>query len=457
MSSLQSSRRSFWQRSLEHYPSNNMRIWYLFLAVIATIVLYYQYFVLPSVVPLVMQNIGLSLPLFGLANIIITILGGVSALFAGLSDRFGRANLIVFGLVLSSLITFVIALTTSVPAFLLVNWVLGFVEGVIFTITSALVRDFSPRMGRGLAMGFWTIGPTVGQVVATFVTSQTLHTFGTWQSQFVIAGITGLVVALICFFGLRELSPELRGQVITTLEETKLAEERAQNTNVAEAMKHPWRQMLRSRVLVAALGIAIFMTFYFSAALYFPTYLTKAFPFTLDGSNRLMSIFNIIDVIGGVLIGFLSDRFIVRKPFMLGGTLVLILTVLFFISRIGQPISFVLMSVILGIFGFTVATVWVSWFAGFSEMLEDINPSLVGTGLGIAGFVQRTTTTVALLALTLVVGNGQGFMTWWWVCIACLVVFIPTIFVNAGFWSPARARAKQQARLQAEGLGARLA
>ena len=42
---------------------------------------------------------------------------------------------------------------------------IGLVEGVILVATPALIRDFSPQLGRASAMGFWTLGPVVGSLV----------------------------------------------------------------------------------------------------------------------------------------------------------------------------------------------------------------------------------------------------------------------------------------------------
>ncbi len=52
--------------------------------------------------------------------------------------------------------------------------------------------------------------------------------------------------------------------------------------------------------------------------------------------------------------------------------------------------------------------------------------------------------------------NPTQWATWWWVGIGGLVVFLPTIPLNTGYWSPARARAAVQARLHEEGLDAEL-
>jgi hypothetical protein len=74
-------------------------------------------------------------------------------------------------------------------------------------------------------------------------------------------------------------------------------------------------------------------------------------------------------------------------------------------------------------------------------MAEEINPALVGTALAIQGALFRLGSIGAAAAQVFVVGNGQGWTTWWWVCIVCLVVFLPSIRVLAGGWSSTRARA----------------
>jgi hypothetical protein len=36
--------------------------------------------------------------------------------------------------------------------------------------------------------------------------------------------------------------------------------------------------------------------------------------------------------------------------------------------------------------------------------------------------------------------NPHQWQTWWWVCVAGQVLFLPFIFVMAGRWSPRKAR-----------------
>src|SRR4051812_12305441 len=74
-------------RFLEHYPTNGWRIWYLALAVIATIMLYYESYVLSSVAPLILVSFKLSVSTYTFILLLSNLIGAVSAIFGSLSDR----------------------------------------------------------------------------------------------------------------------------------------------------------------------------------------------------------------------------------------------------------------------------------------------------------------------------------------------------------------------------------
>ncbi|HLI91899.1 MAG TPA: MFS transporter [Ktedonobacteraceae bacterium] len=430
-----------WNRSLDHYPENAQRIWYLALSVIATIILYYESYTLASVAPLVQADFKLSLSNYVYALVLGNVLGAVSAILGSLSDRVGRGNLIVYGLLVTGICTLLISLTRTLWPFLILYWVLGFIEGIILTVTPALVRDFSPRLGRAAAMGFWTVGPVGGSVLATFVASQTLPVYHTWQSQYVIAGVVGLVIFVICLFGLRELSAGLRDQIMNSLREKALIEARASGIDVEAAIQHPWRQMIRPRLIISSLGISLFLLIYYAAVGFFVIYLNGIFKFSVAEANGMVSIFWAVNVLSAIVVGFISDAVLVRKPFMVIGTVALIIVTLLFIGRIGQPTSAGLMTVLLVLIGICLSIAYVTWMAGYTETVEDINPALVATGLALWGFILRWIVVISTLVLPIVVGAGQGWGTWWWVCIAGQIVFLPTILTETGQWTPARARA----------------
>src|SRR5262249_57710518 len=88
------------------------------------------------------------------------------------------------------------------------RWVFGIetfaiaiIEGICLVATPALIRDFSPQVGRATAMGFWTSGPVLGSLIVAVVGSATIPavvpdtTF--WHHEYIICGVVGLIVFAI--------------------------------------------------------------------------------------------------------------------------------------------------------------------------------------------------------------------------------------------------------------------
>ena len=231
------SRRPGWpfaivNRQLDSYPDTAPRVFYLAITVLATITLYYELYVVGSVSTLILVNLHMTFTFFVLALAFGNLIGAFGSLLAGLTDRLGRANLVVIGLLFTGIfVAFIIPTATNKWAFTIETFVVGFVEGVCLVATPALIRDFSPQVGRATAMGFWTSGPVVGSLIVAVVGSATIPAVVTdprfWTHEYRIAGIAGLVVFVIAFIGLRELSPALRDQLMVTIRDRALVEARA--------------------------------------------------------------------------------------------------------------------------------------------------------------------------------------------------------------------------------------
>jgi hypothetical protein len=130
---------------------------------------------------------------------------------------------------------------------------------------------------------------------------------------------------------------------------------------------------------------------------------------------------------------------------------------------------------------------YVTWMASFTETVEAHNPALTATGLAIWGWLVRLVVTACFLSLPAVVKSvtplieapyqiaayqqmiannlppsaelmealgaikaaaaaaPAEWQEWYWICIGGIVVFIATIFVMRGRWSPAAARADEAA------------
>src|SRR5579859_543905 len=187
-----------WKRQLPHYPNTNVRVGYLAVTVLATITLYYELYVGGSVSTLFLVNLHMSFTFLVLTLAFGNLIGAFGSLFAGLTDRLGRANLVVFGLLFTGIfVAFIIPAATNKWTFTIEGFVVGVVEGICLVATPALIRDFSPQVGRATAMGFWTSGPVVGSLIVAEVGSLTIPAnpaISFWSHEYVICGIAGLVV-----------------------------------------------------------------------------------------------------------------------------------------------------------------------------------------------------------------------------------------------------------------------
>ena len=117
------------------------------------------------------------------------------------------------GITITALVTlFALPASPNRWVFAALAFIAGNIEGIVLVATPALIRDFSPQAGGPRPWARWTLGPVIGSLIVSFVGTTTIH--GTpsphfWGHEYVLAGITGLVVAAIAI-ALKEFAPDLR-------------------------------------------------------------------------------------------------------------------------------------------------------------------------------------------------------------------------------------------------------
>ena len=169
-------RRFFFDHTIAEYPRGSRRAGYLALAVLATLVLYYVYYTQTGVTPNILAGFHMSFSFYIAIIVVSNLLGAFASLPASQTDRVGRTNVVIYGLLIVGLLTAIgIPLSNNQWTYLIITCLIGIVEGGILVATPALVRDFSPQLGRASAMGFWTIGPVAGSLITSLVA---LHTLG---------------------------------------------------------------------------------------------------------------------------------------------------------------------------------------------------------------------------------------------------------------------------------------
>jgi MFS family permease len=397
-------------RSLDGYPPTSVRYLQLGQVFVLQLVLYYQLFVTGSVAPQVLADLHMSFLYFIMVMAFSSLAGAFASLVAGLGDRWGRANIAVYGTLITSLLAWVVIPSArSGATFAVCYGAVSVVEGAVLVATPTLVRDFSPQISRGTAMSIWSLGPVLASLALSVVVPNTLpKVHPDWQGQFQIAGCAGFVIFVAVWLGLRELSPQLRNQVLADFSEIELLEARAQHLSPNALRARRWRQMLQPTIIIPT--IALFLMIYYFLIGLSVVYFETALNFSPQQANALGQWAWAANAVVGIGAGVLSDRFKVRKPFILAGATILACSTLAFILTVrgagsgaaSQPAFATMALLLVGVAGGVAAT-FVPWVAGITESVEERNPALTATGLSLWGLALRAVTFLTFILAPVVV------------------------------------------------------
>ncbi|HET9093042.1 MAG TPA: MFS transporter [Acidimicrobiales bacterium] len=399
--------KALWYRELDRYPDTGRRVFYLGIVVLATIILYYQLYVAGAVAPQILAHYHMTFRFYVYITVVGNAIGAFTSILAGLADRWGRANMVAYGLGLTALLVlFGIPNAPGEWAFATLVCAVGFVEGIVLVATPALVRDFSPQLGRASAMGFWTLGPVVGSLVVAEVASHTLSHLTAWQDQFIICGIAGLVVFAIALVGLRELSPGLRDQLMVSIRDRTLIEARAKGIDISATLRRPWRQMLHMDIIASAFAISVFLIIYYTAVGFNVIYFETIFGFSASQANAVGNWLWAFDAGALIVVGIVSDRVRVRKPFMIvGGLGAVAMTILYLEQATNPHTGYYTVAWMFSLLAIFLATAYGPWMASFTETVERRNPALTATGLAVWGWILRAVVALSIFVLPFVVSS----------------------------------------------------
>src|ERR1700728_3690684 len=93
-----------WRRQLNHYPDTGRRVLYLGIVVLATIMLYYELYIPGAVSPTIIASYHMTFSYYVYIVVVGNAVGAFGSLLAGLGDRWGRGNLVAYGLVVTALL-----------------------------------------------------------------------------------------------------------------------------------------------------------------------------------------------------------------------------------------------------------------------------------------------------------------------------------------------------------------
>jgi MFS family permease len=147
-----------------------------------------------------MTQAGIVLGTFAAFGLIGSMIGGA------LTDKLGRKNLIIFGLIFSALSTLSLGLVNEFSVLIFLAVVIGLLSNIAGPAHQAMVADLLPEDKRQEGFGIlrvvgnmaWIIGPTIGGFIAN----------RSYFMLFLLDAVISCIVAVIFFYYIPETKPE---------------------------------------------------------------------------------------------------------------------------------------------------------------------------------------------------------------------------------------------------------
>ena len=161
--------------------------------------------VLAPLFPTMMNDLHLNYQDLGNIVGILGVFWGLSAfLMGGLSDRLGRRRVLVPCIIAFSLLSWLTGVASGLMSLLVIRSIMGLAEGAVASTGVAVCTEASYPPRRGINQGiFQCVFALLGSALAPIIATQML-TFTTWRKVFLIAGIPGLIVAVLIALVIRE-------------------------------------------------------------------------------------------------------------------------------------------------------------------------------------------------------------------------------------------------------------
>jgi MFS family permease len=137
----------------------------------------------------------------GAAFSLVYVLAGFPA--ARLADRSVRKNIVAAAISFWSLMTAACGMATGFWTLFLARTGVGVGEGCSGPSSQSIVADFFARHELAKAMGFLTLGSTVGTATGLIVGGQLAEWFD-WRWAFILMGLPGLLLGAVLFLTVRE-------------------------------------------------------------------------------------------------------------------------------------------------------------------------------------------------------------------------------------------------------------
>ena len=364
----------------------------------------------------IQQEFGLSSAVAGSLASLTLIASAVGGSFAGvLADRYGRARMLVYSILLYSVFTGLTATATSLATLALWRALVGLGLGAEWSAGSVLVAETWPAEHRCKAIGLTQSGWAIGYLLAALLAALILPKYG-WRPMFMVGAIPALLTVWI-----RRNIPEPAIWIKTKQRER---ESSAPKLRLGIILQPP----LLGRTVIATLLCTTLLFAYWGLFTWIPAYLSSPVSKGGLGLGIVKSSAWIVPVqigafLGYLFFGVLADRF-GRRPILLIFVLGAAVLVPFYALAGRYQAVLLLLGPLIGFFGH-------GYFSVFGAMLAELFPSSIrGAAQGITynsgrAFSALAPFLIGSVASRLGIGGALAFMSIFYLTAGLLVLFLP--------------------------------
>jgi MFS transporter len=180
----------------------NKRKWYIVATMFIAIICNYLDRQLLSILkPEILEHFGIgNLEYAWIVNVFLICYATMYPISGMLVDKFGPKRVMLGGITIWSLACIGGGMAPNATIFAICRGILGLAEPTIFAGQLIAVTMWFEKRQRATANSLCTNGGSIGAVIAPVVIAWLMGYFDSWQHVFYIAGITGLVIALVWQF-----------------------------------------------------------------------------------------------------------------------------------------------------------------------------------------------------------------------------------------------------------------
>lgn len=218
-----------------------------------------------------------------------------------LIDRSVRKNALAIILALWSAMTAVCGLATSWTMLLVSRCIVGLAESGGSPAGLSLLSDYFPPRERSTAVGLWYLSSAIGSIVTFIVGGMVAAAYG-WRMAFLLAGVPGIVMAVVVFFVIREPVRGASDAPVLDAVPAQVAEKLSFARSLAEIGARPAAIHILLGVLLTAAAISSYSTWSIS-------FLVRQHSLTLSQAGLTVGLTSgLLGALGGVFFGWLADR-----------------------------------------------------------------------------------------------------------------------------------------------------